>query len=152
MSKTTKLGLAQNLSCPTIKHDDICTSLILTHFSVTPEANLSNSMEVTMKQVVLRLLKKKLFSDGLQQSLCENKACKCHDYDEITQYFVSSKASIIFYFFIWIFGLRNKDQHRPPPFSRLHFIQKLISTLCDLKYKQKGIYVVLKILQIQHGI
>jgi len=68
-----------------IKHDDICTSLILTHFLVTPEANLSNSMEVTMKQVVLRLLqKKKLFSDGLQQSLCENKACKYHDYDEIT--------------------------------------------------------------------
>lgn len=44
---------------PAIKHDDICTSLILTHFLVTPEAKLSNSMEVTMKQVVLRLLQKK---------------------------------------------------------------------------------------------
>lgn len=45
---------------PAIKHDDICTSLILTHFLVTPEAKLSNSMEVTMKQVVLRLLQKKV--------------------------------------------------------------------------------------------
>jgi len=60
MSKITKLRLAWNLPCPAIKHDDICTSLILTHFLVTPEANLSNSMEVTMKQVVLRLLQKKV--------------------------------------------------------------------------------------------
>jgi hypothetical protein len=85
MSKITKFGLAWNLPCPAIKHDDICTSLILTHFLVTPEAKLSNSMEVTMKQGSSQTdSKKKLFSDGLQQSLCENKACNYIDYDEIT--------------------------------------------------------------------
>lgn len=43
MSKIPKLRLTWDLPCPDIKHDDICTSLILTNFLVTPKPSLSDN-------------------------------------------------------------------------------------------------------------